>query len=158
VETVAPEKVPHLGIPSGTTGILEVDAGVLSTERVFRAATAWLAAHPLVTLRPAEPEAGTPARHTMVLRPPSSLVARWTNAPAACGLGTDGHGWVVPSGDGSLVRIGSDAILGADGWRLLAGRILTDMDRYTVVATRSWPGVPDRAAPLVAGHAVAAMR
>lgn len=149
VRTVAPEKLPHLGVPAGTTGVLEVDAGVLLAGRVARAAMAWLAGHPLVTLRPAEPAPGEPPRRQTVvyLRPPSTLVPWWARAPAALGLGTDGRGWVVPSGDGTLVKIGSDGATGTGTHRLLCARILADLDHYTVVGTRAGQDPIDTAAP-----------
>jgi glycine/D-amino acid oxidase-like deaminating enzyme len=55
VAAVEPAKLPHLGFPPGTTGLLEAEAGVLLADRVLHAATAWLAAHPAVTLRPDTP-------------------------------------------------------------------------------------------------------
>jgi len=52
VEPVEPEKLPHLGLPADSVGVLEVDAGVLLADRVLLAATRWLDGHPAVTLRP----------------------------------------------------------------------------------------------------------
>jgi glycine/D-amino acid oxidase-like deaminating enzyme len=52
VETVEPEKLPHLRFPAGTVGLLETDGGVLLARRVLRAVARWLAGRPAVTVRP----------------------------------------------------------------------------------------------------------
>lgn len=232
VETVSPEKLPYLGVPAGSTGVLEVDAGVLLAEQVLRAAVAWLAARPSVTLRPwctvtgvdpaglvtmagetlgadlvlvaAGPWTGALLGHPVVLhrqtmaylRPPSTLARWWEHAPAAGGLGVRGAGWVVPPGSNTLLKISSDVVCrevsttdGEDSrqlWmdRLVDAHVLSDMDRYAVVATRTChyatdgdtggarlvrvgPAVWSRpacggtgfgTAPLVAGHIVEAVR
>lgn len=86
----------------------------------------------------------------MRLRPPSTVAEWWTRAPAAHGLGTGGQGWVVPGADGLLT-------IGAERERRLAAHILSEVDRYTVVAMRSSHSATDGgfgAAPLVAGRIV----
>ena len=166
IETVASERLPHFAVPAGSTCVLEFDAGVLLADRMVHAAAAWLAEHPSATVRPwcaatddtadadrvlvaAEPV--VPRRRTVVcLRPPSTVAAWWADAPAAYGLGSGGRGWVVP-GAGGLLTIGDD------GERPIAARVLSEMDRYTVVATRSSHHLTDGgfgAAPLVAGRIV----
>lgn len=183
VETLEPEKLPHLVFPGDSVGVLEVDAGVLLATRVLAAAVRWLVEHPLVSLRPNSRvvEVGTGRVHvdggvtiradlvlvaegpwtselvdlpvrlhrqTMVyLRPPEPLMQWWENAPGAGRLG-DGRAWLLPPGDGTLLKISSDAVrreVGSveagepdDGWadRLLAASIVSDVDRYTVVAVK----------------------
>ncbi|EWM19318.1 FAD-binding oxidoreductase [Kutzneria sp. 744] len=87
-------------------------------------------------------------RQTMVyLRPPADLAAWWEHAPGAGGLGADCRAWLLPPGDGTLLKISSDLVCrdvdstagGEPGpWvdRLLAEPILSEMDRYQVVAVR----------------------
>lgn len=55
VETVEPEKLPHVTFPHSTVGVVETDAGVLLADRALRAAALWLARHPNVRLRPGCP-------------------------------------------------------------------------------------------------------
>jgi glycine/D-amino acid oxidase-like deaminating enzyme len=195
VETLEPEKLPHLGFPAGSAGLLEVDAGVLLAERVLRAAARWLAGQSAVTLRPYCPVAdvdvraghvvlsggetlgadlvlvaagpwardlvGHPVvlhRQTMVyLRPPEQLAQWWENVPAAGGLGADGRAWVVPPGDGTLLKISSDAVCrevtttadcGGESqspWveELLTAGILPEVDRYAVAAVKPCHYVTD---------------
>jgi len=194
VETIEPEKLPHLEFPAGSAGVVEVDAGVLLAERVLRALARWLAGHPAVTLRPcctvrevdvhsghivlaggeslgadlvlvaAGPRAGDLIEYPVVLhrqtvvylRPPESLARWWENAPAAGGLGADGRAWVVPPGDGTLLKISSDAVrrevttVDCDGesqlpWaeQLLAAAILSDVDSYTVMSVKPCHYVTD---------------
>jgi glycine/D-amino acid oxidase-like deaminating enzyme len=186
VETVEPEKLPHLGFPAGSVGLLEVDAGVLLAEQVLRAAAEWLAWQVAVTLRPwcdvtavdvhsgcvvlaggevlsadlvliaAGPWAGDLVelpvvlhRQTMVyLRPPENLVRWWENAPAAGRLGADRRAWLLPPGDGTLLKISSDAVCrevetvdseeSATSWadQVLDASVLSNIDRYTVVSVK----------------------
>jgi glycine/D-amino acid oxidase-like deaminating enzyme len=113
-------------------------------------------------------------RQTMIyLRPPSDLASWWETAPGVGGLGVDGRAWLLPPGDGTLLKISSDAVCRkvetmADGeleswgdsdpmpdlpWaqRLLAEPILSDVDRYTVVAVREchYTAAPDTGGPLL---------
>jgi glycine/D-amino acid oxidase-like deaminating enzyme len=185
--TVAPEKLPHIGFPAGTTGVLELDAGVLLADRVLRTAARWLDAHPAVRLRPwsavteVDGDTGkvtlaggevlgadrvlvaagpwTPElvglevvrhRQTMLyLRPPAELARWWETAPGAGRVGADARAWLLPPGDGTLLKISSDAVCrevpdtdcagdSPADWteRLLAASILSDVDRYTVVAAK----------------------
>ncbi|WP_327134574.1 FAD-binding oxidoreductase [Streptomyces sp. NBC_01343] len=91
-------------------------------------------------------------RQTMVyLHPPPDAARWWARAPAAGGLGPDGRGWAVPPGDGTLLKISSDAVCRAvdttaDGdaedqapWteRLAAAAPLTGLGRYTVAAVKT---------------------
>lgn len=46
-----PNSVPHIVVPDGHVVMREPEAGVLLADRVLRAATEWLRAHPAVTLR-----------------------------------------------------------------------------------------------------------
>ncbi|QKV72697.1 FAD-binding oxidoreductase [Amycolatopsis sp. Hca4] len=48
----APETLPPVLFPAGTSGVLDPGGAVLLADRFLRAAVAWLAAHPAVTLRP----------------------------------------------------------------------------------------------------------
>lgn len=88
-------------------------------------------------------------RQTMVyLRPPDRLVRWWENAPGAGRLGADGKAWLLPPGDGALLKISSDAVCrevesidqteAENPWveRLLGTSIVSDVDRYTVVAVK----------------------
>ncbi|MET9964290.1 FAD-binding oxidoreductase [Streptomyces sp. NPDC006326] len=189
VETLEPERLPHLEFPAGTAGLLDVEGGVLLARRVLRAAARWLAGHDGVTLRPYCPVAeidadsakvvparGEPLgadlvlvaagpwsrdlvphpvvlyRQTMVyLRPPGDTARWWAGAPAAGGLGADGRAWAVPPGDGTLLKISSDAVCrpvagteGAEGEGRLprAGQLagaapLSGIERYAVAAVRT---------------------
>lgn len=102
-------------------------------------------------------------RQTMVyLRPPAELAAWWENAPGVGGIGADGRAWLLPPGDGTLLKISSDvvcrhvdAVAAGDvqPWadRLLAEPILSEMDRYQVVAAREchYAAAPDTGGPLL---------
>lgn len=180
---VTPEAMPPVVFPAGTSGVLDPDAGVLLADRFLRAATEWLAAHPMVALRPGCTVAdvddhrvglvdgtkvgadvvlvaagpgttdlvGLPAvlhRQTMVyLRPPRHLAGWWASAPGVGRIGADRRAWLLPPGDGTLLKISSDvacrevATTGdpdLEPWvdRLLAEPILTDAAEYAVVAVR----------------------
>ncbi|WP_234318096.1 FAD-dependent oxidoreductase [Streptomyces sp. NRRL S-244] len=88
---------------------------------------------------------------TVYLHPPADAARWWERAPAAGGLGPDGRGWAVPPGDGTLLKISSDAVCRAvdtteDGegedqapWaeRLAAAAPLTGLHRYTVAAVKA---------------------
>lgn len=90
-------------------------------------------------------------RQTMVyLRPPDELARWWDTAPSAGRIGADGRAWLLPSGDGTLLKVSTDAacreVSGVDDpddedelrWsdRIMEAGILTDMDRYTVAAVK----------------------
>jgi glycine/D-amino acid oxidase-like deaminating enzyme len=90
-------------------------------------------------------------RQTMVyLRPPDELTRWWDTAPSAGRIGPDGRAWLLPSGDGALLKVSTDAacreVSGVDDddddderrWseRIMAMEILTGMDRYTVAAVK----------------------
>jgi hypothetical protein len=87
-------------------------------------------------------------RQTMVyLRPPENLSSWWENAPGVGRIGPDGRGWVVPPGDGTVLKISTDAVrrevpavdfAEAKTWAadVLAAAILSDVDDYTVLAVR----------------------
>ncbi|MBE8516806.1 FAD-binding oxidoreductase [Amycolatopsis sp. H6(2020)] len=49
---VAPETLPPVLFPNGTSGVFDPGGAVLLADRFLRAAVDWLAAHPEVTLRP----------------------------------------------------------------------------------------------------------
>jgi glycine/D-amino acid oxidase-like deaminating enzyme len=66
VAVVEPRTLPHLTFPPDSAGVLEHEAGVLLADRVLRAATTWLAAHPAVTLRPRCAVAGVDTDRTAV--------------------------------------------------------------------------------------------
>lgn len=99
-------------------------------------------------------------RQTMIyLRPPAGLAARWDRSPAVGGIGRDGRGWLVPPGQGSLLKISSDAVCrdvpspdhapGDDAriWtnRLLREQILIDAHRYTFAGVKHCHYVTDAA-------------
>jgi glycine/D-amino acid oxidase-like deaminating enzyme len=87
-------------------------------------------------------------RQTMVyLRPPADLAAWWEHAPGVGGLGADCRAWLLPPGDGTLLKISSDLVCrpvdsttagDSEPWvtRLLTEPILSEMDHYQVVAVR----------------------
>ncbi|TDD32958.1 FAD-binding oxidoreductase [Actinomadura sp. KC06] len=52
VELVGPREMWPIGFPDGTSGVLELDAGVLLADRVLAAAAGWLDRHPAAELRP----------------------------------------------------------------------------------------------------------
>ncbi|MFF3648239.1 NAD(P)/FAD-dependent oxidoreductase [Streptomyces sp. NPDC002181] len=91
-------------------------------------------------------------RQTMLyLHPPPDTARWWERAPAAGGLGPDGRGWAVPPGDGTLLKISSDAVrrtvdatgdAGAEDQAPWAGLLasaapLTGLHRYTVAAVKA---------------------
>jgi glycine/D-amino acid oxidase-like deaminating enzyme len=51
IEFVEPEEFPHVRFPTGSRGVLELNAGVLLADRVLWTATRWLARHPAARLR-----------------------------------------------------------------------------------------------------------
>jgi glycine/D-amino acid oxidase-like deaminating enzyme len=176
MDIVPPEKLPHVVFPTGSVGVLDADAGVLLADRFLRAAARWLTGQPAATLRPrcavtaADVHGGrfgdvvviaagpwsrdlvdVPVvlhRQTMVyLRPPENLLAWWENAPGVGRLGPAGRAWLLPPGDGTYLKISTDAACREvdamdsvdDGpWtaRVLAESILSDMDSYEVVAVK----------------------
>jgi glycine/D-amino acid oxidase-like deaminating enzyme len=175
MEIIEPEKLPHVVFPPGSVGVLDTDAGVLLAERFLRSAARWLARHPAVTLRPdcavtaadvhdlgadlvliaagpwSRDLVEVPVvlhRQTMVyLRPPENLVAWWENAPGVGRLGPDGRAWLLPPGDGTLLKLSTDAAcrevdtmdsVDDRPWaaRVLAESMLSNLDSYTVVAVR----------------------
>jgi glycine/D-amino acid oxidase-like deaminating enzyme len=89
-------------------------------------------------------------RQTMVfLRPPDELTRWWDTAPSAGRIGADGRAWLLPSGDGTLLKVSTDAacreVSSMDDddedelrWceRIMAAGILTDIGRYTVVVVK----------------------
>jgi glycine/D-amino acid oxidase-like deaminating enzyme len=88
-------------------------------------------------------------RQTMVyLRPPEELARWWDTAPSAGRIGADGRSWLLPSGDGTLLKISTDAacreVPDLDGdddeprWveRIMAAGILPGLDRYTVAGVK----------------------
>ncbi|TDD84497.1 FAD-binding oxidoreductase, partial [Actinomadura rubrisoli] len=52
VDLVRPSELWPIGFPPGTSGVLELDAGVLLADRVLSAAAGWLDRHPAAELRP----------------------------------------------------------------------------------------------------------
>ena len=52
VELVGPRELWPIVFPAGTSGVLEVDAGVLLADRVLSAAADWLGRHPAAELKP----------------------------------------------------------------------------------------------------------
>jgi glycine/D-amino acid oxidase-like deaminating enzyme len=52
VELVSPRELRPIGFPAGTSGVLELDAGVLLADRVLSAAAEWLSRHPAAELKP----------------------------------------------------------------------------------------------------------
>ncbi|MGW5049559.1 NAD(P)/FAD-dependent oxidoreductase [Actinokineospora sp. NPDC004072] len=87
-------------------------------------------------------------RQTMVyLRPPEHLAAWWEQAPGVGRIGRDGRGWLVPPGDGALLKISTDAacrevpsVDAVDGFdwaqRVVEDQILSDVDAYQVVGVK----------------------
>jgi glycine/D-amino acid oxidase-like deaminating enzyme len=87
-------------------------------------------------------------RQTMVyLRPPDRSRRWWQEAPGVGRVGPDGRGWLIPPGDGTLLKISTDAACRevstmdqSDGvdWvqRVLDAKILSDVDEYTVVGRK----------------------
>ena len=188
VEIVEADRFPPVRFPAGTSGVLELDAGVLLADRVLRVAARWLGQQPAAILRPwqevtaIDAEAGRVTlsdgttesgdvvliaagpwsqdlldlpvivyRQTMVyLRPPAELARWWATAPSAGRIGADGRGWLLPPGDGTLLKVSTDEVcrevVSVDdsspddeaGWagRVMAADILSDMDRYTAVAVK----------------------
>ena len=87
-------------------------------------------------------------RQTMVyLRPPPNLVGWWASAPGTGRIGADRRAWLLPPGDGTLLKVSSDAVcrevattadvaLDPGAARLLAEPLLADAADYAVVAVR----------------------
>jgi glycine/D-amino acid oxidase-like deaminating enzyme len=89
-------------------------------------------------------------RQTMVyLRPPDELAQWWETAPSAGRVGADGRGWLLPPGSGTLLKVSTAAVCrevaSVDGnpddetpWadQVMAAEILSDVDRYTLVAAK----------------------
>jgi len=191
VALIEPDRFPHMRFPTGSVGVLELDAGVLLADRVLRAAARWLDGHSAVTLLPwrevtvVDVDSGRAVladgatlgadlvlvatgpwsrdlvdlpmvlhRQTMVyLRPPEDLVRWWENAPSAGRIGADGRAWLLPPGEGTLLKLSSatvcrevdcvvdsadDTVDDGTWWadRVMAASILTDADRYTVVGVK----------------------
>ncbi|MFI5527559.1 NAD(P)/FAD-dependent oxidoreductase [Kitasatospora sp. NPDC051853] len=90
-------------------------------------------------------------RQTLVyLKPPEELTAAWERTPGVGRIGSEGLAWLLPPGDGTLLKVSSAAVcreaeLATDGtpeeelrWaeQVLAEPILTDPDRYQVLAVK----------------------
>jgi hypothetical protein len=99
-------------------------------------------------------------RQTMVyLRPPADLAPRWDRSPAVGGIGRDGRAWLVPPGQGSLLKISSHAVCrdvpsldyaprdDERIWtsRLLREPILADFHRYAFAGAKQCHYVTDAA-------------
>lgn len=188
VVLVEPDKLPHMTFPTGSVGVLELDAGVLLADRVLRAAARWLDGHSAVTLRPwravtaVDVGAGRVVlaggetlgadliliapgpwsrdlvdlpmvlhRQTMVyLRSPEDLVRWWENAPSAGRVGADGRAWLLPPGEGTLLKVSTatvcrevdsvadDTAADETRWadRVMEASILPAAERYTVVGVK----------------------
>jgi len=187
VELVEPDQFPHIRFPTGSSGVLELNAGVLLADRILQAAARWLDGNPAAELQPwrevsavdvdsgrvvltdgtiesgdlvliaAGPWSRTLVdlpvvlyRQTMIyLRPPEDLAWWWATAPSAGRIGADGRAWLLPPGNGTLLKISTDAVcrqvVAVDGdvgdearWadRIMTAEILPDVDRYTTVAVK----------------------
>jgi glycine/D-amino acid oxidase-like deaminating enzyme len=201
VKIIEPDELAPVKFTAGSSGVLELDAGVLLADRVLRAAARWLGRHPAVTLRPwrevtavdadaarvvladgtaesgdlvlvaAGPWSGALVdlpvvlhRQTMVyLRPPKDLARFWETAPSAGRIGAYGRAWLLPPGDGTLLKVSTAAAcrevstvddaeddMGdyytVDGTsnignarcidRVMAAEIFPDAHRYTTVAVK----------------------
>ncbi|MGW6929914.1 NAD(P)/FAD-dependent oxidoreductase [Lentzea sp. NPDC054927] len=133
---------PNSRVVAVDTGRVEVEGGgAIRADLVLIAEGPWTAELVDVPVRL--------HRQTMVyLRPPEPLMQWWENAPGAGRLGDDGRAWLLPPGDGTLLKISSDAVcrevesVGSrepdHDWvdRLLSASIVSDVDRYTVVAVK----------------------
>lgn len=90
-------------------------------------------------------------RQTLVyLKPPEQLASAWENTPGIGRIGTSGLAWLLPPGDGTLLKVSSasvcreaDAVTTGSSveerrWaeQVLAERFLTDPDRYSVIAVK----------------------
>jgi glycine/D-amino acid oxidase-like deaminating enzyme len=89
-------------------------------------------------------------RQTMVyLRPPDDLARWWASAPSAGRVGADGLGWLLPPGEGTALKVSSATVCREVGSvaapdekahdeadLLLEASILTDADRYAVLAVK----------------------
>ncbi|WP_225729358.1 MULTISPECIES: FAD-binding oxidoreductase [unclassified Nocardia] len=88
-------------------------------------------------------------RQTVVyVRPPEELLPWWERAPSAGGVGVDGTGWLLPPGDGALLKLSSTGMCRAvstftepadtDVAAALRCRelLLPQADRYGVVAIK----------------------
>jgi len=90
-------------------------------------------------------------RQTMVyLRPPEDLIRWWENAPSAGRIGADRQAWLLPPGDGTLLKVSTAAVCREvdtvaddtaddENWwahRVMKASILADADRYTAVAVK----------------------
>lgn len=87
-------------------------------------------------------------RQTMAyLRPPENLARWWESAPAGGRLGADGRAWLLPPGDGTLLKISSDVVcrevdtIATDDetlWvqQLLTASPLSDVDSYAFTAVK----------------------
>ncbi|MGW2400057.1 NAD(P)/FAD-dependent oxidoreductase [Kitasatospora sp. NPDC001664] len=90
-------------------------------------------------------------RQTLVyLKPPEELTAAWERTPGVGRIGSEGLAWLLPPGDGTLLKVSSAAVcreaeLATEGtpeeelrWaeQVLAEPILTEPDRYQVLAVK----------------------
>lgn len=90
-------------------------------------------------------------RQTLVyLKPPEDLAAAWARTPGVGRIGAEGLAWLLPPGDGTLLKVSSAVVcrevdLATDGspeeelrWaeQVLAEPILTDPERYPVMAVK----------------------
>jgi glycine/D-amino acid oxidase-like deaminating enzyme len=131
---------PDCPVRSVDSGRVRIDGATLGADLVLVAGGPWTAdlVGPPVTLH----------RQTMVyLRPPDHLRQWWATAPGFGRIGPDGRAWLLPPGDGALLKISTDAACrevstmdGRDGhdWagEVLDANILSGMDGYTVTAVR----------------------
>jgi glycine/D-amino acid oxidase-like deaminating enzyme len=147
---------------------VELDGGeVLKADLIVVAAGAWTSAlmtSGLMTSGPLPPPVVLHRQTMVYLHPPADLRAWWRQAPAAGGLGPDGKGWAVPPGDGTLLKISSDAVrrevaslddpepVDGAAWsaRVLRLGLLDRPDRYTVARVRHchYATTPDGGAQL----------
>ncbi|MFC4031269.1 FAD-dependent oxidoreductase [Streptomyces polygonati] len=130
-------------VDAGTGRVALAGGGTAGADLVLVGAGPWtrdLVPHPVVL-----------NRQTMLyLRPPEESASWWRDVPAVGGLGLDGQGWMVPPGDGTLLKISSNAVCrtvdSADAddedqapWaeQLAGAGVLHGIDRYTVAAVKA---------------------
>jgi glycine/D-amino acid oxidase-like deaminating enzyme len=84
------------------------------------------------------------------LKPPEQLAGTWERTPGIGRIGTSGLAWLLPPGEGTLLKVSSAAVCReADvvttgspveerRWaeQVLAEKFITDPDRYTVIAVK----------------------
>ncbi|MBF6059750.1 FAD-binding oxidoreductase [Nocardia terpenica] len=89
-----------VGVDTAAARLELADGGCLAGDLVLVAAGAW-------TRDLVRTDTEVHRQTIVYVRPPAELERWWQHAPTAGGVGDDGTGWLLPPGDGTLLKLSS---------------------------------------------------